>query len=30
MSYYLVGYGARFRARVHHRAASIVLYKHSK
>ncbi|CAN6170399.1 unnamed protein product [Urochloa humidicola] len=27
---YLVGYGARFPARVHHRAASIVPYKHSK
>ncbi|TVU11837.1 hypothetical protein EJB05_45446 [Eragrostis curvula] len=27
---YLVGYGAKFPARVHHRAASIVPYKHSK
>nr|CAB3467665.1 unnamed protein product [Digitaria exilis] len=27
---YLVGYGPRFPARVHHRAASIVPYKHSK
>ncbi|KAJ1258832.1 hypothetical protein BS78_10G105300 [Paspalum vaginatum] len=27
---YLVGYGARFPARVHHRAASIVPYKRSK
>ncbi|KAK3128860.1 hypothetical protein QOZ80_6BG0467320 [Eleusine coracana subsp. coracana] len=27
---YLVGYGARFPNRVHHRAASIVPYKHSK
>ncbi|XP_062228603.1 endoglucanase 16-like [Phragmites australis] len=27
---YLVGYGARYPARVHHRAASIVPYKHSK
>ncbi|KAL6861725.1 hypothetical protein ACP4OV_017425 [Aristida adscensionis] len=27
---YLVGYGARFPARVHHRAASIVPYKDSK
>ncbi|VAI60999.1 unnamed protein product [Triticum turgidum subsp. durum] len=27
---YLVGYGAKYPARVHHRAASIVPYKHSK